>query len=217
MKELKALTRFIKPFKWWIILATLSMVVVTSMSIAGPWAIRSLVDTVEKSVDGSRSIKHVQIITLVVICIYIIRGISRFGTNYLSHYAAWKILENIRSFLYDHLQKLPIKFFKDRQTGDLMSRVIADTRNFEVLLAHAIPTILVNGLMFIGIFCILFYMNVQLALLTLIPIPLLIFMVLKYSKISRPLFREAQDCIGKVNFNALRIAFVCAAIDLPTF
>ncbi len=201
MKELKALTRFIKPFKWWIILATLSMVVVTSMSIAGPWAIRSLVDTVEKSVDGSRSIKHVQIITLVVICIYIIRGISRFGTNYLSHYAAWKILENIRSFLYDHLQKLPIKFFKDRQTGDLMSRVIADTRNFEVLLAHAIPTILVNGLMFIGIFCILFYMNVQLALLTLIPIPLLIFMVLKYSKISRPLFREAQDCIGKVNSN----------------
>src|SRR5690606_31834324 len=123
------------------------------------------------------------------------------GTNYISHYAAWKILEDIRSFLYDHLQKLSLRFFKDRQTGDLMARIIDDTRNFEILLAHAIPTIIVNGLMFIGIFIILFYMNIQLALLTLIPVPLLAFMVLKFSTISRPLFRKSQDRIGEVNSN----------------
>jgi len=55
------------------------------------------------------------------------------------------------------------------------------------------------GLMFIGIFIILFYMNVKLALLTLIPIPLLAIMVLRFSKISRPLFRKAQDRIGEVH------------------
>lgn len=199
MKELKALTRFIKPYKWWIVLATLCMVIVTAASIAGPWVIRSLVATVTNNVEGSSSINEVKILALILIGIYFIRALTRFGTNYISHYAAWKILEDIRSFLYDHLQKLSIRFFKDKQTGELMSRVIDDTRNFEILLAHAIPTILVNGLMFIGIFAILFIMNVKLALLTLIPIPLLAIMVLRFSKISRPLFRKAQDRIGEVH------------------
>src|SRR5690554_2786039 len=201
MKELKALTRFIRPYKWWIILATLCMVVVTAASIAGPWIIRSLVDTVTNSVSNSISTNEVKLLTIILISVYIIRALTRFGTNYISHYSAWKILEDIRSYLYNHLQKLSLRFFKDRQTGELMSREINDTRNFEVLLAHAIPTILVNGLMFIGIFVILFYMNVQLALLTLIPVPLLIFMVLRFSRISRPLFRKSQDRIGEVNSN----------------
>lgn len=199
MKELKALTRFIKPYKWWIVLATICMVFVTATSIAGPWVIRSLVATVTDNFSGSSSINEVKLLALILIVIYLIRALTRFGTNYVSHYAAWKILEDIRSFLYDHLQKLSIRFFKDKQTGELMSRVIDDTRNFELLLAHAIPTILVNGLMFIGIFIILFYMNVKLALLTLIPIPLLAIMVLRFSKISRPLFRKAQDRIGEVH------------------
>lgn len=200
MKELKTLMRFAKPYSGWIIFATFSMVVVTMMSMAGPWAIRILVDLVEDGVkEQADNFEQVRLLALIVVGIYIIRGFSRFGTNYISHYAAWKILEDIRSYLYKHMQKLSIRFFKDRQTGELMSRVINDTRNFEVLLAHAIPTLVVNGLMFVGVFIILFSMNVTLTLYTLIPIPILILMVLKFSTISRPLFRQAQDRIGEVN------------------
>lgn len=199
MKELKTLMVFAKPYKWWIALATFSMVVVTGMSMAGPWAIRSLIKTVNDGVNGQGNINQVTTLTLMIIGIYILRAISRFGTNYVSHFAAWNILQEIRTHLYDHLQVLSLRFFQNKQTGELMSRVINDTRNFEILLAHAIPTILVNGLMIIGVSIILFSMNVTLAFYTLIPIPLLIGMVLKFSKISRPLFRTVQERIGKVN------------------
>lgn len=80
-----------------------------------------------------------------------------------------------------------------------MSRVINDTNNFEQLLAHAIPTIVVNGLMLISVTVILFSMNATLALYTLIPMPLLGWMVLKFSKLSRPMFRQAQARIADVN------------------
>ena len=199
MKEFKALMRFVKPYKWWVALATFSMVLVTVMSMAGPWAIRSLIATVTEGVSGEASFNQVKVLTLMVIGIYILRAVSRFGTNYVSHYAAWNILEEIRKYLYDHVQKLPLRYFQDKQTGDLMSRVINDTRNFEQLLAHAIPTIVVNGLMLVGVSAILFTMNVTLAMYTLIPIPLLVWMVLKFSKISRPLFKKAQAKIGEVN------------------
>ncbi len=199
MREIKALLPYAKPFKWWILLATFCMILVTSMNLAGPWAIRSLIATVTEGVEGQAGIEQVTFLALLVIGIYVIRAVSRFGTEYISHYAAWNMLENIRHYLYGHLQRLSLRFYSDKQTGELMSRVINDTRNFEVLLAHAIPTVVVNGVMFIGVSLILFYMNVTLALYTLIPIPFLAWLVLKFSKISRPRFRKAQERIGEVN------------------
>ncbi|MFW6006794.1 MAG: ABC transporter ATP-binding protein [Bacillota bacterium] len=199
MKEFKALLKFVKPYKWLLFLATLCMVLVTVMNMAGPWMIRNLIQTVTQGVSGDVSLKQINFLAGAVILVYILRAISQFGTNYISHYAAWNILEEIRQYLYDHLQKLSLKFFQDKQTGELMSRVINDTRNFEQLLAHAIPTILVNGLLLVGVSSILFTMNINLALYTLIPIPVLAWMVLKFSKLSRPLFRNAQKEIASVN------------------
>lgn len=201
MKELKALFRFMKPYKWLLVLATISMIFVTVMNMIGPWMIRSLIQTVTNGVgqtDGSY-IKRINFLAILAISVYLLRAVAQFGTDYISHFAAWNILKEIRQFLYDHMQKLSLRYYQDKQTGDLMSRVINDTGNFEQLLAHAIPTIIVNGLMLIGVSVMLFMMNAKLAMYTLIPIPLLIWMVLKFSKISRPLFRQAQTRIGEVN------------------
>ncbi|HBN83858.1 MAG TPA: ABC transporter ATP-binding protein [Clostridiales bacterium] len=200
MKELKGLMRFVKPYRWWVVLATFCMIFVTVMSMAGPWAIRRLIATIEEGVLGTQDgLRRVGMLALTVVIIYILRAVSRFGTNYVSHYSAWNILDDIRSTMYNHIQKLSMKYFNDKQTGELMSRVINDTNNFEQLLAHAIPTIIVNGFMFIGISVLLFTMNSTLALYTLIPIPLLAWMVLKFSKSSRPRFSDAQDKIANVN------------------
>lgn len=199
MKELKALSRYIKPYKWYVALATLCMVTVTTMNMVGPWMIRNLIKTVTDGVGGQNSIGKINTLAAIVITVYILRAVSQFGCDYISHYAAWNMLKEIRQHLYDHIQKLSLRYFHDKQTGDLMSRVINDTRNFEQLLAHAIPTVLVNGLMVIGVSTILFTMNATLALYTLIPIPLLVWMVVKFSKISRPMFKQSQAREGEMN------------------
>ncbi len=199
MKELKVLLRFMKPYRLHLFIATLSMVMVTAMNMAGPWMIRNLIGTVTDSAGGGVDIQRVNFLALALVIIYLLRAVSRFATDYVSHYAAWKILEEIRSYIYNHLQNLSLRFFHDKKTGELMSRVIDDTRNFEQLLAHAIPTLVVNSLMIIGISAILFSMNLILALYTLIPIPFLFWMVVKFSKISRPMFREVQKENAEIN------------------
>jgi len=201
MNELKTLLRFAKPYRWFLVLATLSMIMVTAMNMVGPWMVRTLIRTITDGVGSldTSFLVDVQWLALLAVTIFFLRSMFQFGTDYISHYAAWNILKEIRQFLYDHMQKLSLRFYQDKQTGDLMSRVIDDTRNFEQLLAHAIPTIVVNALMIVGVSAILFVLNAELALYTLIPIPLLIYMVIKFGKISRPLFRQAQDRIGELN------------------
>ena len=65
-------------------------------------------------------------------------------SSYLSHEAAWYLVGDLRSRLYDKLQTLDLGFFHDKQTGDLMSRVVNDTRDFELLYAHMIPDMITN-------------------------------------------------------------------------
>jgi len=201
VRELRTLLRFAKPYRWFLVLATLSMVVVTAMNILAPWMIRSLIRTITEGVGNPspRYLAQVRSLALWAVSIYFLRSLFQFGTDYISHYAAWNILKGIRQSLYDHLQKLSLRYYQDKQTGDLMSRVIDDTRNFEQLLAHAIPTVVVNALMIVGVSAILFVLNAGLALYTLIPIPLLLVMVLRFSRLSRPLFRQAQDRVGELN------------------
>jgi len=204
MKELKAILRYAKPFKWLMVLTTLCMIFVTLMNMAGPWLIRSLIGMVTdrsilESGNWQENLKRINILAVSVIIIYVVRAVAQFGTDYISHYTAWNILKVIRHHIYDHLQHLSLRYFQDKQTGDLMARTIDDTRNFEMLLAHAVPTVVVNGLTLVGITIVLFSMNVTLALYTLIPMPLLAWLVLKFSKISRPLFKESQKKVSDLN------------------
>ncbi len=199
MKELKALFPFFKPYRGWMALATFCMVMVTTMNMIGPWMVRTLIKVITDGVGNASSLDRITFLAVVTITVYILRAFAQFGTEYVSHYAAWNMLKQIRQRLYDHLQHLSLRYFQDRQTGDLMSRVINDTNNFEQLLAHALPTVVTNGLMLIGVSAVLFAMNPTLALYSLIPIPFLAWMVLKFSKISRPMFKVTQGRLAEVN------------------
>ena len=199
MKELKALLRFVKPYKWFVALATLCMITVTAMNMLAPWMIRSFIKMLTNMTSDQLDMNQIALLALIALIAYLLRAVSQFGSDYVSHYSAWHMLNDIRRYMYEHMQKLPLKYFQDRQTGELMSRVLNDTRNFEELLAHAAPTMIVNFLTLIGVSVILFSMNAKLALLTLLPIPILAWMVLKFSKISRPRFKNAQVQIAEVN------------------
>jgi len=102
--------------------------------------------------------------------------------------------------VYEHLQKLSLSFYQDKQTGQLMSRAINDTATFEVLIAHAVPDLVTNVLILVGTGILLFVINPLLAALTLIPIPFLVLGSGIFTKKVLPNFREAQ---GKLGSNAV--------------
>jgi len=67
------------------------------------------------------------------------------------------------------------------------------------MIAHALPDVIVNGITLISVTAILLSMNVRLTLLTLIPIPLIIFALIGYSKLVRPAFKTRQQSLGELN------------------
>jgi ATP-binding cassette subfamily B protein/subfamily B ATP-binding cassette protein MsbA len=117
----------------------------------------------------------------------------------MAHIAGWGVVSDARKFVYEHIQKLSLHFYEDKQTGQLMSRVVNDTDLFERMISHAIPDVLINVITFIGITIVLATINWRLTLYSMAPIPLIILALLAFSKFVRPAFRHRQQQVGELN------------------
>ena len=164
-----------------------------------PWIIRQLIARLTTEPLNQGTLDFISRISLIALVVFVARALMQFTRSYASHKAGWGVVSDARRLVYEHIQKLSLRFYEDKQTGQLMSRIINDTDLFERMIAHALPDVIVNGITLIGVTAILLSMNVRLTLLTLIPIPLIIFALIGYSKLVRPAFKTRQQSLGELN------------------
>lgn len=198
MKMLWKLTKEAARYKGLYILAILSTLGLTIVNLSAPKVLSSMTGVVEKGVDDA-ALNVIMKLALILLLLYLLRILFRFLSNYLAHKAAWYLVGDLRSRMYDKLQSLDLGFFHDKQTGDLMSRVVNDTRDFELLYAHMIPEMITNVVTFVGVLVILLTINWKLALITCCPIPLILLSGVIFAKIVRPFFKASQKCMGELN------------------
>jgi len=195
---LKVLIRVAKEavkYRGLLILAAFSTLSLAAINLIAPWLMSRMTTLVAEGLDEE---KLRQIIALAVwlFGIYLLRILFRYLSNFMAHKAAWKLVEELRLKVYRKLQSLPMEYFRNQQSGDLISRTISDTATFELLYAHLLPESVTNTITVIGVTVILFSMNARLALLTCLPIPLILLSGWFFAKKVRPNFREMQRNLG---------------------
>ena len=144
------LTKEASRYKGLYLLAILSTLSLTIINLSAPKVLSSMTGVVGKGVDEA-TFQTIIRLALILLGLYLLRILFRFLSNYLAHKAAWYLVGDLRSKMYDKLQSLDLGFFHDKQTGDLMSRIVNDTRDFELLYAHMIPDMMTNIVTFLGV------------------------------------------------------------------
>ena len=196
---MKLLLKFAKKYAWALIVTIASMLVLVGAQLLIPWIVRRLIELVTEGQLSPDTMATVKQLTLIALVTFIARGVVQFLRSYMAHIAGWGVVSDARKFVYQHLQKLSLHFYEDKQTGQLMSRVVNDTDLFERMISHAIPDVLVNIITFIGITLVLATLNWRLTLYSMAPIPLIILALLAFSKYVRPAFRHRQEQVGELN------------------
>jgi ATP-binding cassette subfamily B protein len=110
-----------------------------------------------------------------------------------------KVIFDIRSDLYEKIQRLPLQWFDTRRTGDVMTRVVEDVTNMERVLIDGIEQGLVAGLQVIGIGIYLFYLNPSVAPWATLPVPFLAIGAWIYSTKGRDRYRNQRDAASDLN------------------
>ena len=110
-----------------------------------------------------------------------------------------KVIFDLRSDLYSHIQLLPLRWFDNRATGDLMTRVIEDVNSVERVLIDGIEQGVVAVLQIVIVLAVMFYLNTTLALLALAPFPLLIAGALAYTLTAHRRYRLQRRAASAMN------------------
>ena len=110
-----------------------------------------------------------------------------------------KVIYDIRSDLYEKIQRLPLRWFDTRRTGDVMTRVVEDVTNMERVLIDGIEQGLVSMLQVIGVGLFLFWLNPTVAMWATLPVPLLALGAWIYSTKGRDRYRNQREASSDLN------------------
>ena len=199
MKPFKFVFRFTGKYTRVLLITVLSMLLLVGVQLLAPWIVRTLVDVVTDPGVSAADLGKITRLALLTLVVYLVRTGLQFTRSYMAHVAGWSVVADVRAAVYEHLQRLSLRFYEEKRTGQLMSRVVNDTDLIESLIAHAIPDLAANVLMLIGVLAVLFQINWQLTLLSMIPIPLIVLGMRGFAKYVRPAFRVRQSELGRLS------------------
>lgn len=198
MKILWRMAKEAKKHRFLLIIAAVSTIILTGINLIAPRLLTDMTRLVEGGVTQERW-AEIKKLTAILFAVFLARILFRYCSNFLAHKAAWQLVQDVRMKVYDRMQSFSMAFFHDKQTGDLMSRVVNDTATFELIYAHLLPETVTNALTLAGVTVILFTYNAKLALLTCIPIPFILFSAWIFITKVRPNFRATQRALADVN------------------
>ncbi|MCA1554166.1 MAG: ABC transporter ATP-binding protein/permease, partial [Chloroflexi bacterium] len=136
---------------------------------------------------------------VLIMGIALVRGVLGFGRMYLSEWLAQRIGYDFRNQLYDQYQRLSFAFHDKAHTGDLMSRATSDVDGVQRFIGNGMLDLANIVVMLVGSIAIMLASDVPLALLTLAPIPVLVFVTVRFGLNQRVLSKRVQDQMGKLS------------------
>ena len=167
----------------------------TLMVIVFPGVTKWIIDDV---VYANRPDKLLPLILLATVA-FVVQHLFNSLRIILNNTFEQKVIFDLRSDLYSHIQLLPLRWFDNRATGDLMTRVIEDVNSVERVLIDGIEQGVVAVLQIIIVVAVMFYLNPVLASLALVPLPLLIAGALGYTLTAHRRYRLQRRAASNIN------------------
>ena len=195
MKTVWRVFAYLKRYPW-LAAGTLACAILgTLMVIVFPSVTKWIIDDV---VRANRPDKLLPLILLAAVA-FLVQHLFNSLRIILNNTFEQRVIFDLRSDLYSHIQLLPLRWFDNRATGDLMTRVIEDVNSVERVLIDGIEQGVVAVLQIVIVVTVMFYWNAKLALLALVPLPLLIAGALAYTLTAHRRYRLQRRAASNIN------------------
>ena len=189
---LTALVQRLRPYRRRVLVAALALVLAAAAMLAVGQGLRAVIDQGFAARDPAwlnRSLAA----TFALIALLAAATYTRF---YNVSWLGERVTADLRQQLFDHLLSLPPGWFEQGRTGEVMSRLTADTTQIEQVIGSSLSIALRNALLLAGGLAMLFTTSLKLTLLTLAGVPLVVAPILLYGRRVRRLARESQDRVA---------------------
>ncbi|MBA3806863.1 MAG: ABC transporter ATP-binding protein [Solirubrobacterales bacterium] len=193
-RNLRGLLALLGPYRARSAAMMLALIVGTGASLAPPLLARAAID---KGIDRHDTGTLVLVVVAFLISAVLVWAMT-YAQTYLVGWVGQRVLADLRIRIFTHLQTLPIGFYESRPAGVLISRMTNDVEALDSLVTDSVVTLFQAGLTLLGTIGILLYLDVKLALLTFLVLPLLLAGSLWFRIVSAGAFRRTRETIGAI-------------------
>ncbi|KOR89653.1 ABC transporter ATP-binding protein [Paenibacillus solani] len=187
---------YYRPYKGLFILDFTCAVIAGLLELAFPLAVSKFIDDLLPSQDWPL----ILIACLVLLFIYALNTALQYVVTYWGHMLGINIETDLRENMFSHIQKLSFRFFDNNKTGHLMGRITNDLNDVGEVAHHGPEDVFIAVMTLLGSFSLMAYINLELALLTFIIVPLMAWLIIKFGGRMTTTYRQLFRNVG--NFNA---------------
>jgi ATP-binding cassette subfamily B protein/subfamily B ATP-binding cassette protein MsbA len=194
-KVARGLMQFVKPYTGQMLLALLFMFFVAAASVSGPYFVKLAIDDGVRANDPA-ALKRIVLIFFVVsvaqliVNFFRVRIMSRVGQH---------VLYDVRTAMFDHLQRLSLSFYNRYSVGRVITRVINDVGTLREFITWAVLAIVRNLLNIIGTILAMLTLNLKLSLLTFAVLPLMVWATIAFRQTARRNYRKVRAAVSWTN------------------
>ncbi len=193
---LKKFLSYYKPHRLIFILDMIASFTVSMVGIFYPIVTRSMVN---EFTSGGRSTKIIVGGGILLLVLYVIRLLLNYFIQYQGHVMGVKMQAQMRREMFDHLQKLPYKYYDDNETGKIMSRMTNDLFEVSELAHHGPENVIITSITVIASFIYLATINWLLTLIIFLCVPFLFVVALLLRKKMRDAFKRSREAAADIN------------------
>ncbi|MDI6779450.1 MAG: ABC transporter ATP-binding protein [Bacteroidota bacterium] len=192
---MKRLLKSLKPYRKHVTLGILLSMLVSGLEAVRPYFTKIAVD--ENIAHGD---KHGLLITaLIFFGVLVFRGVMQYFNAYLTQWIGQRTIFDLRMQIFEHLQKLSLKFYDKNPIGRLITRVTNDVEVLNEMFSSGIVMVFTDIFTIIGILYFMFTMNWQLALVSLSVLPILFYATFLFRRKARETYRDVRLQVARIN------------------
>jgi subfamily B ATP-binding cassette protein MsbA len=191
----RRLLQLIKENRTKLLLAMGCMVMMASSTAASAYMIKPVLD----DIFFQQNIGRLTLLPLVVVLIYIVRGIGMYGQEYFMTYVGESVIRHLRNDLYDRTCDLSLSFFHKEKTGALMSRITNDVNIIKAMVSKSVTGSLRDAFTIIGLTGVIFYQDWKMALFAFIILPVAFLPIFIFGRRVRQVSTGCQESMAELN------------------
>ncbi len=170
-------------------------VIVGVLELAFPLAINQFIDNLLPSENWPL----IGLATAALLAIYALNTVLQYVVTYWGHMLGINIETDMRTQLFDHIQKLSFRYFDNTKTGKLIARITTDLQDIGELAHHGPEDVFIAIMTLLGAFALMAWIHLELALLTFLVVPAVLWVAVYYSGKMTVTWRELFRSIGQFN------------------
>ncbi len=198
MRPLRALIPFIAQYPLMIAAAFMALILATAATLAMPVAVRFMIDNGFSNADASSIDRYF----LAMLVVAIVLGLASATRFFFVSWLGERVTADLRAAVYNHITKLSPAFFEVTRTGEVLSRLTADTTLIKTVVGSSASIALRNAFMFVGSAAMLVYTSSTLSAMAALTLPGVIIPVILFGRMVRRLARASQDRIADTSAHA---------------